>query len=346
MLPLTGVHVLDLTRHLPGPYATLMLAELGAEVVKLEPPGGDPVRGAPPFGQGGVSAFHAFLNRGKRSVVLDLREEDDRAAGRRLALAADVVVESFRPGVMARLGLDPAGLLAEKPPLIVCSITGFGQEGSLRDRAGHDLGYLALAGLLGDEAQPAMSTAQIADLGGGAQPAVIGILAALLERDRTGEGRHLDVAITAAVGRWLGPHGPGPDDRRLFTGGFACYRPYATADGRWLALSAIEPRFFARLCEAIGRPELAEAHHDPGRQAWLAAELEAVFGRRPLAAWVAQLHGVDCCVEPVLTPEEAAAGPALREREGLRTIDGAPAPALSPAPALGADTEAVLAALR
>jgi crotonobetainyl-CoA:carnitine CoA-transferase CaiB-like acyl-CoA transferase len=345
MMPLTGMRVLDLTRHLPGPYATLMLAELGAEVVKLEPPEGDPVRGAPPFGQGGVSAFHAFLNRGKRSVVLNLRDEGDRAAGRRLALASDVVVESFRPGVMARLGLDPSSLLAERPSLVVCSITGFGQGGSLRDRAGHDLGYLALSGLLGDEAHPAMSPAQIADLGGGAQPAVIGILAALLERDRTGQGRHLDVAITAAVGRWLGPHGPGPEDRRLFTGGFACYRPYPTADDRWLALSAIEPVFFGRLCEAIGRPELADAHHDPSRQEWLAAELEAVFAAAPLASWVERLDGVDCCAEPVLTPEEAAAGPALRERAGLRAFDGAPAPPLSLAPALGADTRAVLAEL-
>ena len=345
MLPLTGVRVLDLTRHLPGPYATLMLAELGAEVVKLEPPEGDPVRIAPPFGQGGVSAFHAFLNRGKQSVVLNLREDGDRAAGRRLALACDVVVESFRPGVMARLGLEPAGLLAERPSLVVCSITGFGQDGSLRDRAGHDLGYLALAGLLGDESRPAMSPAQIADLGGGAQPAVIGILAALLERDRSGRGRHLDVAITAAVGRWLGPHGPGPEDRRLFTGGFACYRLYATSDGRWLALSAIEPVFFGRLCDALGRSELAKAHHDPARQAWLAGELEAIFAGEPLASWVERLEAVDCCLEPVLTPEEAAAGPALREREGLRAFDGAPAPALSPAPALGADTDAVLARL-
>jgi crotonobetainyl-CoA:carnitine CoA-transferase CaiB-like acyl-CoA transferase len=190
-----------------------------------------------------------------------------------------------------------------------------------------------------------MSPAQIADLGGGAQPAVIGILAALLERGRTGRGRHLDVAITAAVGHWLGPHGPGPEDRRLFTGGFACYRLYATADGRWLALSAIEPVFFARLCDALGRPELAEAHHDPARQSWLAGELEAVFAREPLATWVERLAAVDCCLEPVLTPEEAAAGPALWEREGLRPMDGAPEPALSPAPSLGADTEAVLGRL-
>jgi alpha-methylacyl-CoA racemase len=288
--------------------------------------------------------MHAYLNRGKRSLVLDLRQEAARAAARALALRSDVLVESFRPGVLARLGLDPGELRAERRGLVICSISGFGQEGPHRLLAGHDLTYLALAGALSlggtSGGAPLPPPLQPADSAGGLA-AVSEILAALLRRERTGEGAHLDVSLhreaaraigwerrAAALGLATAPPGGG-----LLTGGLACYRCYLTADGRALAVAALEERFFERLCQLVGRPELAASHLDPQAQSRLARELAAVFESRPLAHWRHLLDGQDVACAPVLSAEEALAF--------------APDPpfGLSPAPALGAHTAEVLAEL-
>src|SRR5690242_10088964 len=193
--PLAGLRVLDLSRYIPGPLATLQLAELGADVIKLEPPQGDPARFQPPFEADGSSTLHAFLNRGKRSLALDLKQEEGRAAARALVRRSDVLVESFRPGVLARLGFDPVELRAEQPELVICSISGFGQDGPHRLLAGHDLTYLALAGALGLGA-PVPPPVQAAD-NAGAHAAVTAILAALLQRERGGGGAHLDISLHA-----------------------------------------------------------------------------------------------------------------------------------------------------
>jgi alpha-methylacyl-CoA racemase len=288
--PLAGLLVVDLTRYLPGPFASRELLRLGARVVRLEAPGGDPLRELAP-------AWHEALNAGKESVEVDLKAEPER--GRALCAEADVVLESFRPGVVERLGIGPGDL---PETVVYCSFTGFG-PGVLR--AGHDLNYQGYAGLLADTA-PAMPPVQAADLAGGALRAVARILAALLERERTGRGAHLVLSLTHGAHELAAHRLGGEPLPRLLTGGLACYRIYATADGRYVTVAALEPRFFRRLCELLGRPELAErqweAEQDP-----LADELAEIFAARPLATWLELFEGEDVSVGPVLTLEEAAA---------------------------------------
>lgn len=339
--PLAGVRVLDLTRLLPGPMATLHLADLGAEVIKIEDPGlGDYAR---TLGQRRVATTPFFLaiNRNKRFVTLDLKDPAGRERFLALVDSADVVIEGFRPGVMARLGLDYEALKARRPPLVYCSISGYGQEGPLSDMAGHDINYLAYTGVLqqtvGRDARPILPGLQIADLLGGCQTAVIGILAALLDARTSGHGRALDVSMTDAVfaHNVMGvaavnatghsdPAGAG-----LLTGGVPCYNVYATADGRHLAVGALEAKFWDALCHALDRPDLC-AHHwsrgeAPGSAAALAVrnELDALFATRPLADWVSRLAAVDCCVAPVLTTEEALAHPLFRERGMVALVSDA-----------------------
>jgi alpha-methylacyl-CoA racemase len=286
--PLAGLLVVDLTRYLPGPFASRELLRLGARVTRLLPPGGDPLQELAP-------AWHEALNEGKESVELDLKVEPER--GRALCAEADVVLESFRPGVVERLGIGPSQLPER---VVYCSFTGFGPDDLT---AGHDLNYQGWAGLLADTA-PAMPPVQVADLGA-AQRAVAQILGALLERERTGRGRHLVVSLTHSAHELASHRLGGEPFPRLLTGGLACYRIYATADGRHLTVAALEPNFFRRLCELIGRPELAErqwyAEQEP-----LAAELAEVFAARPLAAWLELFEGQDVSVGPVATLEEAA----------------------------------------
>ena len=288
--PLAGLVVVDLTRYLPGPFASRELQRLGARVVRLEAPGGDPLRELAP-------AWHEALNAGKESVEIDLKNEPDR--GRELCAQADVVLESFRPGVVERLGVGPDDLPAT---VVYCSFTGFGPG---EQRAGHDLNYQGWAGLLADTA-PAMPPVQVADLAGGALRAVTQILAALLERERAGRGRHLTVSLTHGAHELAAHRLGGEPIPRLLTGGLACYRIYATADGRYLTVAALEPRFFQRLCELLGRAELAErqwlADQEP-----LADELAELFAARPLATWLELFEGEDVSVGPVATLEEAAA---------------------------------------
>jgi len=361
-LPLAGLRVLDLTRHLPGPYATLLLADLGAQVDKLEEPAGDPTR-ALPYGAPDTGTYFAGLNRGKRSIVLNLKAPGAPAALLRLVGHYDVLVEGFRPGVLERLGLAHAALRLAHPRLVVCALSGFGQTGSDRLRAGHDLGYQARAGVVGyagGAAGPSVPGGQLADVGG-ALFAVVGILAALSARMRTGEGRLVDVALADAATAFLHMHlsahlsgglplRPGKD---LLNGGLPCYRLYRTADGRQLAVAALEPRFFSALCERLGRPELAEAAYAGGDEAdHVHRELEALFATAPLSDWEARLAGLDACVEAVRTPEEVLHDAQFRAR-GLfvQGPDGqgrlatplrlGPLPEGSP-PALGAHTQQVL----
>ena len=313
MQPLGGVLVVDLTRYLPGAYAGRELQRLGARVVRIEPPDGDPMRVTAP-------GWHDALNAGKESVVCDLKAEP--GLGRALVRRADVVLESFRPGVAARLGVGPDDV---PESTVYCSITGFGTGGRHAARAGHDLNYVGWAGLLEDTA-PALPPVQVADLASGALAAVVEILAALLERARTGRGARLTISMTHGAHRLAAHRLHGEPHPRLLTGGLACYGVYACADGRRLTVGALEPKFFARLCELLERPELARRQYD-GAQDALGAELAATFATRPLAEWLALFEHEDVCVGPVATLGEAAADLGLP-------------PVPTPAPALGAHTEA------
>jgi alpha-methylacyl-CoA racemase len=314
MQPLRGTLVVDLSRFLPGAWATRELQRLGARVVRLEPPEGDPMRPT-------AEAWHDALNAGKESVVCDLKAEPE--FGRALCARADVVVESFRPGVASRLGVGPDSLPEH---VVYCSITGFGLGGRHEQRAGHDVNYLGWAGVLHDTA-PANPPVQIADLAGGALGAVTEILAALLERARTGRGRHLVVSMTHGSHR-LASHRLGGDPLpRFLTGALACYRLYATADGRHLTVGALEPKFFVRLVDLLGRPDLAGRQYDPDGQDALARELASCFATRTLGEWLDLFEGEDVCVGPAATLHEAAEDLGREEPPG-------------DVPALGAHTDA------
>ena len=293
MQPLSGMLVVDFTRYLPGAFASRELLELGARVVCIEPPGGDPMRTTAP-------AWDAALRAGKESLELDLKQ--DPAPALELLREADVVLESFRPGVASRLGIGPEHVPART---VYCSITGFGLGGRHEQRAGHDLNYLGWGGALWDTA-PALPPVQIADFAAGALGAVTRILAALLERERTGKGSHVVISLTHGSHRLVAHRLGGEPVPRMLTGGLACYRVYETADGRHLTVGALEPAFFRRLTELIGRPALAERQFDPDQET-LAAELAALFGTRPLSEWLELFDAEDVCVGPVATLAEAAA---------------------------------------
>ena len=292
MRPLDGLLVVDLTRYLPGAFAGRELLRLGARVVRIEAPGGDPLRSVAP-------AWDQALNAGKESVVCDLKAQPD--LGKALVARADVVLEGFRPGVAARLGVGPDDV---PESTVYCSITGFGLEGPHARRAGHDLNYLGWAGVLADTA-PSPPPVQVADLAAGALAAVNEILAALLERTRSGRGARLVVSMTHGTHQLAAHRLQGERFPRLLTGGLACYRIYATADERWLTVAALEPAFFRRLCELIGCPELAEQQFDADQDA-LADTLAEVFAAHPLATWLELFEGEDVSVGPVATLEEAA----------------------------------------
>lgn len=289
MKPLAGTLVVDFTRYLPGPFASRELLERGARVARVEAPGGDPMRDVAP-------GWHEALNAGKESVVWDLKRDPE--LGRRMCAQADVVLEGFRPGVAERLGIGAVDL---PDSVVYCSITGFGPD---ERRAGHDLNYQGWAGILADTA-PALPPVQIADLAGGALYAVVEILAALLERERTGRGRHIDVSMTHNTHR-LAAHRLHGEPERTLTGALACYRIYETADGRHLTITPVEPRFWRRLCELIGREDLIERQYEPDQEA-LAAELAAVFLTRPLDDWLDRFEGEDVMAGPVATLAEARA---------------------------------------
>jgi len=283
MRPLAGVTVADLTRYLPGPFASRELLRLGARVVKIEPPEGDPMRAAAPD-------WYRALNEGKELLAWDAHTEPAPT----VLLAADVILEGFRPGVWERLGLE----LPERT--ILCSITGFGADGARALQAGHDLNYLGYAGVLADTA-PEVPPVQIADLAAGGQGAVIEVLAALLDRERTGRGARLVVSMTHGSYRFVSHRVGGDPVPRLLSGGVACYRIYETADERHLTVGALEPKFWRRLCELLERPDFVDRAFEPELP-----ELADLFRTRSLREWLDLLEHEETCVGPVLTLAEAA----------------------------------------
>ena len=366
MLPLNGLKVLDLSRLLPGPYATLVLADLGASVDKVEDPnGGDYIRQMPPF-RGEQSALFIALNRNKRSVTLDLKSPEGKAAFLSLVPKYDVLVESFRPGVMDKLGLGYQTLSKLHPSLIYCSISGFGATGPDRLMAGHDIGYIARAGVLGyggTKSAPAVPGVQIGDVGGGSLFALVGILAALHEKQRTGKGRFVDVSMTDGSLAFLHMHlgarlAQGDEGRPLsrgsetLNGGYPCYGAYPCQDGKWLAVGSLEPKFFSALCEALGRPDLTDGGYDTGaRGTEVRAELVKIFSTRTRDEWAAFLKPKDVCVEPVWEGDEVLADPQLNSRGMFLEHDGVKylktplqfGPVeVRPAPALGEHNKDVL----
>lgn len=369
--PLAGVRILDLTRLLPGPLATQHLADYGAEVIKVEDTGaGDYARSMGAMG-GETSWFYQVVNRNKQSLRLDLKHPEGRALFLRLVETADVVVEGFRPGVMARLGLGYEALAARNPRLVLCSISGYGQTGPYAARAGHDINYLGYAGVLDQigtaGAAPALSNLQIGDLLGGTMGAVMGILVALFDARRSGHGRHVDVSMTDAslahaifpLTEVLARGRVKPRGEDLLSGGVPCYGVYETADGRHMAVGALEEKFWLLLCDTLGRPDLKPGHLADGAEgARVRDALAAIFRSRSQRDWVAVFDAVDCCVTPVLRLEESLEDAQLQARGmaievgGVRQFGPAvrmsamPAPSPRPAPAkAGRDTDAILADL-
>lgn len=370
--PLSGMRVLDFSTLLPGPLAALILAEAGAEVTKVERPEGEEIRRYVPR-WGSESIHFALLNRGKRSVTVDLKDPGAAARLEPLIRDADILIEQFRPGVMSRLGLDYERVRAIRPDIVYCSITGYGQHGPKSQVAGHDLNYIAETGLLalshGRGARQVVPPALIADIGGGTMPAVVNILLALIRRQATGEGAYVDIAMSdtmftyawwafglgQAFGDW-----PGNGDGQL-TGGSPRYQIYPTRDGRFVAVAALEQKFWDRLCELVGlEKRLRDDHADP---AATTAALRAIFGNRSAADWEAVIGGEDCAANVVRTLAEAAKDAHFVERglfdPVLENDAGARIPALvvpvAPqfrgppgearrAPPLGGDTDALAGA--
>ena len=320
---LEGLKVLDLTRLLPGGFCSLLLADFGADVVKVEDTGaGDYVRWAPPHYEGAEpsasSALFLGLNRGKRSIRIDLKSAAGKDVLLRLVGSADVLLESFRPGVMDRLGVGYERLREENPGLVYCAITGYGQDGPNRARSGHDMNYLGLNGILGltgeVDGPPISASAQIADLGGGAMMAVAGILIALQERGRSGEGQFVDcsmfdgsLSFLAMLAAEMLADGRVPRRGELrLAGGLVCYRPYRCADG-YVTLGALEPKFWAEFCRGVGREDLlGHAFDPPGSDAHRA--VGEIFAGRTREEWRAFASEHDCCMEPVLGLDEALEG--------------------------------------
>ncbi|MDQ6841112.1 MAG: CoA transferase [Actinomycetota bacterium] len=373
---LDGLRILDLTRLLPGGFCTLMLADFGADVIKVEDTGmGDYIRWSPPYYEGAHesarSALFLALNRGKRSIRLDLKHDRGQEVLLALARDADILIESFRPGVLDRLGVGYERLEQENPGLIYCAITGYGQDGPNRDRPGHDINYLALGGLLGlggeADGPPVQAAAQIADVGGGALMAVMGILVALHERERSGRGQMVDCSMFDGALSWLAMVAAqtlagGRSARRgelMLAGSLVCYRPYACVDG-YVAFGALEPKFWSAFCRGVGRDDLLDHAFDaPGSDAH--RELCEIFAGRTREQWREFASEHDCCLEPVYDLDEALETELVAAREMVVEIDqpgavqpvkllGVPVklsrtpgdPARGPGPALGEHSEAIL----
>lgn len=358
---LSGLRVLDLSRLLPGPFCTLYLAQLGAEVIKIEEPnGGDYARTLSP-------ELFEQVNRGKKSVTLDLRKPQDAGAFKQLVKDADVVIESFRPGVMDKLGCGYETLRHINPRLVYAALTGYGQTGPYRDRAGHDINYCGYAGVLDQTGTaggpPVVSNFQIADLAGGALTCTLGVLAALLGARNSGAGTFVDVAMLdgtlalqvlsmasiSALGRSL------PRGADILSGALPNYRVYECADGRYVAVGALEPKFFFNLCAAVNRPDLAKQPLAPGKAGEaLRTEMAALFKTKSRDEWEALLGDRDCCVSGIYAPDEVLTNPQVQARGMVEMQDGKPllrlpirftgtelAPS-KPAPKLGADNAEVL----
>lgn len=342
-----GIRILDLSRLLPGAYCSLLFADLGAEVIKVEEPGlGDYARATRPYwGESGIGTYFLLLNRNKKSLSLNLKAAAGKEVFRRLVRTADVVLESFRPGVMERLGLGWEALRALNPRLVYCAISGYGQDGPYRDLVGHDINYMGYAGALSVTGPrggaPLMPGVQVADLGGGSLLAAFGIAAALHHRRESGEGQFVDASMTDGVVSWLAPYlgpffatgeVPGRGEERL-NGGWACYQVFEAADGRHLTIGALEPKFWANLCRLLGREDLVSLQYAEGKtRDRVEAELRAIFRTRPRDEWVRLLHTADVCAGPVLTMDEVVRDPQLVHRGLFQEVRH---PALGPVPQVG-----------
>jgi crotonobetainyl-CoA:carnitine CoA-transferase CaiB-like acyl-CoA transferase len=365
---LQGIRVLDLSRMLPGPYCSMMLADLGAEVIKIEEPKiGDPTRRSPPMIDGQSAAF-IQVNRNKRSVALDLKQPEGRDIFLKLASRADCVLEQFRPGVVDRLRVDYATVAAVNPKLVYCSLTGFGQNGPHRERSGHDLNYLALSGVLGlttdERGKPVIPGVQVADLAGG-MIAAFAMLAALLARERTGRGQYIDVSMFDVMlsmlpvptahhfaGQTIGLGG-----KYALSGAYPFYNVYETDDGKFMTLGALEPKFWANFCRTVGREDLISHQFDSGvERESLFDEVRAIFKSRTRDEWIEKMSDADCCCEPVLSMSEAFEHAQTLAREMIHVPESAmnnelgfsykmsdtPARSLTGAPKLGEHTEELL----
>ncbi len=366
MLALSGLKILDLSMNLPGPYMTWLLATLGADVVKIEnPAGGDYARAL--GGQGQSSPFFEAVNRNKKSVTLNLKHEDGRKVFMDLLDKYDVLVEGFRPGTMERLGVGYEVTSARNPRLIHVSITGYGHDGPYRMRAGHDLNYLSLAGIIGmtgtREGQPAIPGIQVADLAGGSLLGLTGLLAAIIQREKTGRGQFVDAAMfdgsmsmatMVFAGVAAGMETPEPG-KMMLSGRFPCYGLYATRDGKYMSLGALEPKFWLNFCDAVGRPDLKAGQF--GGQETI-GQVSAIFRARTRDEWLEFLKDSDACCEPVLNLAEAVESPLAKARkmvsrssDGMSTIacplklSDSPLPDELPAPDLGRDNEEILGSL-
>ena len=332
---LEGMRVLDVSQYVPGPYAALLLADLGAEVVKVEPPGGDPMRRLLLLDDDGVSPLYKVMNGGKTIVELDLKVAADKARFEALIAATDVLIESYRPGVLDRLGLGRTRLEAVNPRLVHCALSGWGQTGPYRLKAGHDVNYMALAGGLvasGTEERPVTAWPPVADYASGIQ-AVATALAALVARGRTGKGAFLDVSLAETVLAWqsggltsaLRPTHAPRRAANLLNGGAACYNLYRTQDGRFVSLGNLEDKFWANFCAAVGRPDWTMRQWEPFPQDALIAEVAALLASAPLAHWEARLSEIDHCFEPLREFGELEAHPQIAAR-GLVQRTGGPEP--------------------
>jgi crotonobetainyl-CoA:carnitine CoA-transferase CaiB-like acyl-CoA transferase len=367
---LQDIRILDLSRMLPGPYCSMMLADLGAEVIKIEEPKiGDPTRKSPPMIEGHSAPF-AQVNRNKKSIAIDLKNAEGRGIFLKLAATADVVIEQFRPGVVDRLGINYAAVAEINPRIVYCALTGFGQDGPHRERSGHDLNYLALSGVLGlttdDRGKPVIPGVQIADLAGG-MIAGFAILAALLARERTGRGQFVDVSMFDVMVSMLpipaAHHFAGSTipvgGKYVLSGAYPFYNVYETTDGKFMTLGALEPKFWANFCRKVDREDLAARQFDAGeRRENLFEEMRNIFKSRTQSEWVALMSDADCCCEPVLSMSEAFVHAQTRAREMVRQsssvtdqlgfsykLSDTPPTEESQAPALGEHTAELLDAM-
>jgi crotonobetainyl-CoA:carnitine CoA-transferase CaiB-like acyl-CoA transferase len=364
---LEGIRILDLSRMLPGPYCSMMLADLGAEVIKVEEPSvGDPTRRSPPMVNGHSAPFNQ-VNRNKKSIAIDLKQAEGRELFLKLASTADCLLEQFRPGVVDRLGINYATIAELNSRIVYCSLTGFGQDGPHRERSGHDLNYLALSGVLGlttdDAGRPVIPGVQVADLAGG-MIAGFAILAALLARERTGRGQYIDVSMFDVMVSMLpipaAHHLAGASipvgGKYVLSGAYPFYNVYETGDGKFMTLGALEPKFWANFCRKVDRDDLVSRQFDSGEQREdLFAEVRRIFKSRSQYEWIELMRDADCCCEPVLSMAEAFEHAQTRAREMIRKSSGltdqlgfsyklseTTLREVSPAPELGEHTDELL----
>lgn len=333
-LPLEGIRVVDLSMYLPGPLCTQMLADFGAEVIKVEPVSGEWGRWVYPL-LGKQSALYYLVNRNKKSLALNLKTNEGKDIFKHLIHESDILLEQFRPGVMENLGLGYADLKPLNPGLIYCSISGYGQSGPYKYTAGHDLNYQSIAGIIGlngNDRNPHLSGVQTADIGGGSLHAVIAILMALLARSHSGQGQYCDVSMLDGVlgflayslAEWTARGELPRRGQEILTGGYACYQIYRTADGGYVSLGAIEPKFWQGFCVRLGKPEYIDWQWNPDKQTEMIQSIQALLEGKNRDEWVQYFAQDDICFTPVLTLQEMSEHPQIKDRNMVVTIEDFP----------------------